>query len=185
MSMHAPTGHAATPIGSGFGDSLDYVTVTIGDQILGLPIDRVHDVFIANRITAVPCAPPEIVGLLNLRGRVVTAICLRKRLGQPVKPGSGQGGNDGKVNQGGKVGQGGKACELVAVGIDIGGESYALIVDAVGEVMRLDQSTLEAVPVHLDRRWSALAAGVHRLDERLLVVLDVDAVLRLDLPAAA
>jgi len=170
LATSAPSAQTSHPIAGGFGDSLDYVTVTIADQILGLPIGRVHDVFIANRITAVPCAPPEIVGLLNLRGRVVTAICLRKRLGQPAKPSADEGGN---------------SCELVAVGIDHGGEAYALIVDAVGEVMRLDQSTFEAVPVHLDRRWSALAAGVHRLDERLLVVLDVDAVLKLDLPVAA
>jgi purine-binding chemotaxis protein CheW len=170
MSIQDLHSQAATPAASGFSDSLDYVTVMIGDQILGLPIGRVHDVFIANRITAVPRAPSEIVGLLNLRGRVVTAICLRKRLGQPVKPGTSEDCN---------------ACELVAVGIDHGGEAYALIVDAVGEVMRLDQSTFETVPVHLDRHWSALAAGVHRLDARLLVVLDVDAVLKLDLPAAA
>ena len=150
-------------------DSLDYVTVMIGDQILGLPIGRVHDVFITNRITVVPRAPSEIVGLLNLRGRIVTAICLRRRLGRPVTH---------KQDREGKI-------ELVAVGIDHGGEAYALIVDAVGEVMRLDQSTLEPIPVHLDRAWAALAAGVHRLDDRLLVVLDVDALLAIDLDAAA
>jgi purine-binding chemotaxis protein CheW len=152
-----------------FGHSLDYVTVMIGDQLLGLPIGRVHDVFIATRITPVPRAPGEIVGLLNLRGRVVTAICLRKRLGRPPDLSN-------HCNE---------KCELVAVGIDIAGEAYALIVDAVGEVMRLDQSTFEPVPVHIDQGWAALAAGIHRLDDRLLVVLDVDAVLRIDLPAAA
>lgn len=171
MTTQTPSRQAVAPSAPGFGDSLDYVTVMVGEQILGLPIGRVHDVFIANRITAVPRAPSEIIGLLNLRGRVVTAICLRKRLGQPVKPGTDA---DCKGD-----------CELVAVGIDLGGEAYALIVDAVGEVMRLEHSSLEAVPVHLDPRWSALAAGVHRLDDRLLVVLDVDAVLKLDLPAAA
>lgn len=156
----------ATP---GFGDLLDYVTVTVGEQVLGLPIGRVHDVFIATRITPVPSSPREIVGLLNLRGRVVTAICMRKRLGRFVDLSK-------HCNE---------KCELVAVGIDHGGEAYALIVDAVGEVMRLDQSTFEPVPVHLDRSWAALAAGVHRLDDRLLVVLDVDAVLKIDLPMAA
>lgn len=150
-------------------DSLDYVTVRIGDQLLGLPIGRVHDVFITNRITLVPRAPSEIVGLLNLRGRIVTAICLRRRLGRPVTF---------RQDREGKQ-------ELVAVGIDHEGEAYALIVDAVGEVMRLDQSTFEPVPVHLDRAWTALATGVHRLDDRLLVVLDVDAILAIELDAAA
>jgi purine-binding chemotaxis protein CheW len=158
----------AEPAAPGF-DSLDYVTVMIGDQILGLPIGRVHDVFITNRITLVPRAPSEIIGLLNLRGRIVTAICLRRRLGRPVTL---------RQDREGKT-------ELVAVGIDHEGEAYALIVDAVGEVMRLDQSTFEPVPVHLDRAWAALATGVHRLDERLLVVLDVDALLAIELDAAA
>ncbi len=168
MSAHSERRMAAEPAAPGF-DSLDYVTVMIGDQILGLPIGRVHDVFITNRITLVPRAPSEIIGLLNLRGRIVTAICLRRRLGRPVTP---------KQDREGKT-------ELVAVGIDHEGEAYALIVDAVGEVMRLDQSTFEPVPVHLDRSWTALATGVHRLDDRLLVVLDVDALLAIELDAAA
>lgn len=161
-NRHSPAGAPA-----GFGDSLDYVTVSLGGQLLGLPIGRVHDVFHTSRITVVPRAPAEIVGLLNLRGRIVTAICLRRRLGlPPATP------------------DGGKA-ETVAVGIDHAGEAYALIVDAVGEVMRLDQSTLEPPPLHLDRGWAALASGVHRLAGSLLVVLDVDALLKLDLQVAA
>ena len=160
-----PSNARPAPDATGFTESLDYVTVTIDEQLLGLPIGRVQDVFNTSRITPVPLAPPEIIGLLNLRGRVVTAICLRKRLGrEPLQNG---------------------APELVAVGIDHGGEAYALIVDTVGEVIRLDHSTLEPVPVHLDRAWASLAAGVHRLEDRLLVVLDVDAVLKIDLPLAA
>jgi len=174
MSFHAasaeqPRHRPEIEPAMGTFDSLDYVTVMIGDQILGLPIGRVQDVFITNRITLVPRAPSEIVGLLNLRGRVVTAICLRRRLGRPVTF---------RQDREGKT-------ELVAVGIDHEGEAYALIVDAVGEVMRLDQSTFEPSPVHLDRNWAALATGVHRLEDRLLVVLDVDAILALELAAAA
>lgn len=153
----------------GFGDSLDYVTVRIGEQLFGLPIGRVQDVFIANQITAVPRAPDEIVGLLNLRGRVVTAMCLRKRLGRPARL---------KFDARGRT-------ELTAIGIEHEGEAFALIVDAVGEVIRLDRSTLEPLPVHLDRIWAALAMGVHRLPDQLLVILDLDAVLDLDLRAAA
>lgn len=149
--------------------SLDYVTVVVGEQLLGLPIERVNDVFIATRYTPVPRAPRDIVGLLNLRGRVVTAICLRRRLGlEPI----GERQPDGR-------------CELVSVGVEDAGEPYALIVDAVGEVTRLDRSTLEAVPVNLDSTWGALASGVHRLEDRLLVILDVDAVLSIDIPVAA
>ena len=168
MSALSPQ-DAASATAPGFGNSLDYVTIRIGDQLLGLPIGRVQDVFIANRITVVPRAPAEIVGLLNLRGRIVTAICLRRRLGRSVTLAPDAQG----------------LIELTAIGIDHGGESYALIVDAVGEVVRLDRSTLEPLPVHLDRVWAALATGVHRLADELLVVLDLDAVLDLDLDTAA
>ena len=58
----------------------DYVTFTTGGQIFGLPIERVQDVFKPTRITRVPLAGQEIAGVLNLRGRIVTAIELRSRL---------------------------------------------------------------------------------------------------------
>jgi len=156
---------------SAYEDSLDYVTVTVDGQLLGLPIARVQDVFIATRITPVPLAPREIVGLINLRGRVVTAICMRRRMGRPAEDDAADGAKSER--------------ELTAVGIDQNGEAFALIVDAVGEVMRLSRSSFEPVPIHLDRAWAALAKGVHRLDDRLLVVIDVDAILTIELPIAA
>ncbi len=109
-----------------------------------------------------------IIGLLNLRGRIVTAICLRNRLGCALTEACAKG-----------------CAELTAIGLDHRGEAYGLIVDAVGDVVRLDRSTLEPLPVNLDPTWAALAAGVHRLPDSLLVVLDLDAVLDLDLRAAA
>ncbi len=141
----------------------EYVTVTVADQIFGLPIDRVHDVFIASAVTEVPLAPREIVGLLNLRGRVVTAMCLRRRLGLP----DAESGRE------------------MAVGLENQGESYGLLVDQVGEVMKLSRETREPNPVHMDSRWAKLSGGVHRLDGQLLIILDVDAVLSLETEARA
>ncbi len=147
----------------------DYVTLHLGEQMFGLPIDRVHDVFIATQIAHVPLAPREIVGLLNLRGRVVTALSLRARLGLPDADHGAEGGERRDM----------------AIGIDHGGEAYALMVDRIGEVMRLDASTFEANPIHLNAGWMALSQGVHRLDGKLLVILDVDAVLDFEALAAA
>ena len=59
------------------------------------------------------------------------------------------------------------------------GELYGLIVDRVGDVLRLKRSSYEANPVNLDQRWTKVCAGVHRLDHGLMVVLDVDKVLDL------
>lgn len=137
----------------------DYVTVTVAGQLFGLPIERVHDVFVATSIAPVPLSSPEIVGLLNLRGRVVTAVCVRRRLGLAPRVMAG---------------------ETMAVGLEHEGESYGLLVDGVGEVLRLSAASLEDNPVHLDAHWTRLSLGVHRLDAKLLVVLDVDGVLAFD-----
>lgn len=136
----------------------EYVTVVIGDQLFGLPIGRVQDVFLPERLTRVPLAPPEVAGVLNLRGRIVTAIDVRCRLGLPVM-------DDQRPP--------------MAVGIELNGESYGLLIDNVGEVLKLGDDTREAIPVNLDRRLARISSGLHRLEGQLLVVLDVDRVLEI------
>jgi purine-binding chemotaxis protein CheW len=147
------------------GATTEYVTAMIGDQLFGLPIARVQDVFMPERLTRVPLAPNEIAGVLNLRGRIVTAIDMRARLGLP------------KADIGGLP---------MAVGVDLRGESYGLLIDSIGEVMKLADDSREDNPVNLDPRMARMASGVHRLDGQLMVVLDVDRVLEItsDLLAA-
>ena len=135
---------------------LEFVTVTVAGQLLGLPISRVHDVFVVSEMTTVPLAPGEIAGLLNLRGRVVTAVSLRRRLG---------------------LGDSSSAERRMAVGLENHGEAYGLLVDEVGEVLKLDPDEMQPNPVHMDRGWVSLSQGVHQLHDKLLIVLDVDAVL--------
>jgi purine-binding chemotaxis protein CheW len=137
-------------------ESIQYVTVVIGGQLFGLPIERVHDVFMPESITRVPLSRPEIAGVLNLRGRIVTAIDMRRRLHLPPR------------------GDGGTA---MAVGIEHKGESYGLLIDNVGEVLDLPNNGREPNPVNLDARWTAISGGVHRLNGQLMVILDVDRVL--------
>jgi purine-binding chemotaxis protein CheW len=137
---------------------IEYVTVLLGGQLFGLPISRVQDVFMPERLTRVPLAQPEIAGVLNLRGRIVTAIDMRCRLGLP--------GRDEKRPP-------------MAVGIECKGESYGLLIDTVGEVLKLDDTSREPNPVNLDGRLAQISAGVHRLDGQLLVILDVDRVLEM------
>ncbi|MDA9516399.1 chemotaxis protein CheW, partial [Bradyrhizobium sp. CCBAU 11430] len=67
----------------------------------------------------------------------------------------------------------------MAVGVDLRGESYGLLIDQIGEVLRLPEAGMEENPVNLDPRMAKLAGGVHRLDGQLMVVLDVDRVLEL------
>jgi purine-binding chemotaxis protein CheW len=142
--------------GENLDETIQYVTIYICDQLFGLPISRVHDVFVPESMTRVPLSRPEVAGVLNLRGRIVTAIDMRRRLG--LKPLA-------------------DVENLMAIGIEFKEESYGLIIDSVGEVLDLSESSKEAVPSNLDPRWAEIAAGVHRLDNNLMVILDVDRVL--------
>ena len=149
---------------AGADSVIEYVTVLLGGQLFGLPISRVQDVFMLERLTRVPLARPEIAGVLNLRGRIVTAIDMRCRLGLP------------KLDE---------KRPPMAVGIECKGESYGLLIDAVGEVLKLDDNAREPNPVNLDSRLAQISAGVHRLDGQLLVILDVERVLDLGHEAMA
>ena len=136
----------------------EYVTMTIGDHLFGLPIFRVQDVFVPARVTRVPLAPPEVAGILNLRGRVVTAIDMRSRLDLGARaPGT----------------------PVMAIGIELKGEFYGLLVDSVGEVLQLRNDACEANPANLDAGLARVAAGIYRLEGQLMVVLDVDRVLEM------
>ena len=73
----------------------------------------------------------------------------------------------------------------MAIGIESRGESFGLLVDSLGEVLRLTDADIEANPINLDRKLAGVSAGVHRLDGQLLVVLDVDRVLDVGIEAAA
>ncbi|MBN8969752.1 MAG: chemotaxis protein CheW [Rhizobiales bacterium] len=136
----------------------EYVTAMIGGQLFGLPIARVQDVFMPERLTRVPLAGEDVAGVLNLRGRIVTAIDMRARLGLPKN-------DDGRP--------------AMAVGVDHRGESYGLLIDSIGEVMKLSDDAREMNPANLDRRMEKVAGGIYRLEGQLMVVLDVDRVLEI------
>lgn len=133
-------------------NSVEFVTIWIGDQLFGLPINEVEDVFMPERITKVPLSPLEVAGVLNLRGRIVTAIDMRVRLGLPPLDDS---------------------SSRMAVGIEYKEESYGLLIDKVGEVMLLQENTKEKNPSNLDPAWREVSGGVFQLDGSLLVVLDI------------
>src|SRR6266540_315441 len=135
--------------------TVEYVTAMIGGQLFGLPISRVQDVFVPERLTRVPLAGPDVAGLLNLRGRIVTVIDMRRRL-------------DLAAHEGGR---------LMAIGVEHKGESHGLLIDEIGEVLKLPAAGREDNPVNLDERLARVSAGVHRLEGKLLVILDVERVL--------
>ena len=141
------------------------VSIQIGGQTFGVPVLEVQDVINRTAINRVPLAPPEIAGSLNLRGRIVTAIDMRRRLGLPP------------LNEGQTEGQG------VSVIVEqASGELYALMVDDVGDVLWLPPSAFEPPPPTLSPAWRDLCDGLYRLEDSLMLVLRTEAVLSLNPP---
>src|ERR1700753_3116870 len=132
-------------------DNQVLVTLTVGEQLCGVPVLAVRDILGEQTITRIPLAPPEISGSLNLRGRIVSAIDLRRRLRlPPAAPGQ----------------------PRMSVVAEQGGELYALLVDQGAEVRSVEPSLFERNPPTLEKNWAAFSTGIFRLDGRLLVVLD-------------
>jgi purine-binding chemotaxis protein CheW len=132
----------------------DYVTFTVADQLFGIPVLKVQDILIPEKIASVPLAPPEVRGSINLRGRIVTVIDVRTRLGLPHR--------DGETARG------------MGVTVENGHDLYTLLVDSVGDVISLSHALYEANPSTLDQSWMEFAEGVFRLEGRLMVVLNTE-----------
>lgn len=134
-------------------DTEQFVTLTIEGQLFGVPVLSVQDVLAPQKITPIPLATEGVAGALNLRGRIVTAIDVRLRLNLRPR---------------------GKDDDCMYVVVEHGAELYSLMIDSVGEVLSLPVDRFEKPPATLDSRWLEVSGGVYRLDEELLVVLDVN-----------
>lgn len=139
------------------------VSLLVGGQLCGLPVGAVRDVLGPQTITRVPLAAPEIAGNLNLRGRIVTTIDLRKRLGLDIPD---------------------QATACMSVVTEQGQELYALLVDRVLEVVSVERTSVSPMPPTLAAGWSRFGTGVYQTEEGLMIMLDVERVLQL-LPRAA
>jgi purine-binding chemotaxis protein CheW len=128
----------------------------VANQLFGVAIHAVQDVLGPQRINSIPLAPAEVAGSLNLRGRIVTAIDLRKRMGLPPRAADQPG---------------------MSVVVDHNGELYSLLMDQAGEVMSLAAAEFEPHPSTLDPLWQEVTLGIYQLDGRLLVILEIDRLL--------
>jgi purine-binding chemotaxis protein CheW len=163
--MSRETAHSTAAVGKVASNKhSEFVSVTVGNQLFGIPVLQVQDVLGPQRITRIPLAPAEVAGSLNLRGRIVTAIDLRTRLKLPPLAEGKQG---------------------MSVVVDHGGELYSVVVDAVGEVLSLDIEAIERNPATLDAVWREVSGGICRLDKTLLIILDVARVLDFSVRADA
>ena len=134
-----------------------FLTLTVAGQACAVPVLMVRDVLGAHAITRIPLARGEVAGSLNLRGRIVTALDLRLRLGLPPREA--------------------EAPPAMSVVVEQSGELYALLVDQVGEVVPLPGAGFTANPPTLDPLWRDVSRGVHRREGHLVIALDVGRVL--------
>jgi purine-binding chemotaxis protein CheW len=132
-------------------DSKEFLTFFVNEQIFGLPVLQVQDVLGEQKVTPIPLAPPEVSGSLNLRGRIVTALNVRQRLKL----------EDKKNSQ-----------KKMSIVVDYKNELYSLEVDRVGDVVSLPDHLFEKNPATLDPAWRHISAGIYRLNDQLLVILD-------------
>jgi purine-binding chemotaxis protein CheW len=130
-------------------------TVLNGDDMFGLPVESVQTIFRIQGVTPVPLGPPEVEGLVNLRGRIVTAVSLKRRLSKTSLP---------------------SARGALAIGIEHNGENFALIVDDVGDVITCEESARIPRPPHIDPTRARLTSDYYRLDAWILPMLDMDVV---------
>jgi purine-binding chemotaxis protein CheW len=130
----------------------EVVAVRVADEEFALPVMQVRDVLRHRQLTPVPLAPRAVAGLLNLRGHIVTAIDLRLRLGLPPRV---------------------EGSEASLVVVENGSELYALVVDSVDDVFRLEERRLETAPLGLDMRCRAVASAVYTTETGFIALLDV------------
>ena len=132
------------------------VTFTVDGRFLGVDVTRVREVLRSQELTRVPLAPPQIAGLINLRGEIVTAFDLRVALGRAQRD-----QDDRPMN--------------VVVATEHG--PVSMLVDDVSDVLDLDEGSIERPPSTLRGSARDLIVGAYKLDGRLLLELDLDAVI--------
>jgi len=142
----------------------EYSTFYVGGLFFGIDVLQVQEVLRYQEMTRVPLAPAAVEGLINLRGQIVTAIDMRRRLQQPPRA------------------EGETPMNMVIRTED---GAVSLLVDEIGDVIEVDPETYEPSPENVDPVVKDLLRGVHKLDGRLLLLLDTEKTVDLSAGEAA
>lgn len=136
---------------------LQVVGFRIGRETFGLPISIVREIVRVPEITAVPNAPDYIEGVINLRGRIIPIVDLRKRFGQKSVEAS---------------------TKNRIIVVEIGQRAFGLIVNSASEVLRIPPSEIEAPSNVFQEGELDFVTGVGKLKGRLVILLDVSKILK-------
>jgi purine-binding chemotaxis protein CheW len=141
-----------------------FATFSLEQLTFGVEVLQVQEVIRYQEMTQVPLASRTVRGLINLRGQIVTAIDMRRRLGMgDLPPGT----------------------LPMNVVVRTGDGAVSLLVDEIGDVLELEASQYEAVPETLSGVARELVTGVFKLKDRLLLALDVESAVAVDDQATA
>lgn len=132
-------------------DQKQFCTFYLDNHTFGVKVEQVQEVFRYQEMTVVPLAPPEVRGLINLRGQIITAIDLRCRLGMEPLPAD-------------------KLPMNVVVRTEDG--VVSLLVDEIGDVLEAPDDVYERPPETIPEGVRKLVLGVYKLEGRLLLILD-------------
>jgi purine-binding chemotaxis protein CheW len=135
-----------------------FCTFFLDGLFFGVDVQKVQEVICYQEMTRVPLASPVVRGLINLRGQIVTALDLRRRLELAERPADQQPLN-------------------VVIRTDEG--AMSLLVDEIGDVLDVDEETFERPPEMLQGVARELIRGAHKLRERLLLILDTEQIVSL------
>lgn len=152
--METPTASPGNP-GTSSEEPLQIVSFRVGSEEFGLDILRVQEIIRHQHLTRVPNSPDFVDGVINLRGQVIPVIALRKRFGLDEPPHD----NQARI-----------------VVLEVQSMVLGFIVDSVPEVLRIPASAVVAPP-RFGKVEREYVSGVARLDNRLLILLDVDRIL--------
>ena len=144
--------------GAAMNRELHIVGFQVGRETYGVPITSLHEIVRVPEITAVPDAPEYMEGVINLRGKIVSVIDLRKRLGEK------------KVNSS-------RRNRILVV--EHRGKLSGLIVDAASEVLKIPATDVEASPTSLSENGANCVTGLGKYKGRLIVLLDMTRLLDL------
>src|SRR5262245_2002739 len=151
MRLQRAVARAATRRCRVMVDERQYCTFFLNGDYFGIDVLEVQEVIRYLEMTQVPLAPPVVRGLINLRGQIVTAIDLRRRLEMPERP-----SDRLPVN--------------VIVSTDDG--AVSLLVDEIGDVLQVPEKAFERPPDTLRGPARSLIRGAYKLENRLLLILD-------------
>jgi len=144
---------------------IELLTCRVANQWIGFRVQQVREVVKPQKRTVMPMAPHAVAGLINLRGRVITELEVRRVIGEADR------GEDQPFH--------------VAIIETMSGEDFGLIVDDVGEVIVLDEDLFEATPSSLNEVWRQVSDGVLKQDDRVLLLVNVDRFVALTIPNAS